>query len=116
MRKKSMVVLVIFVVILTLPFAINAANGHIFSGTPSPIPSNASLAEYNNAIMDEYAVNLPKPLLPNGSVDIDYMRNHMNILKQPGQSTTQCASCHADRTNFCDKCHNYVGIHPEIDY
>ncbi len=115
MRLKAIIVLILFAAILYLPFSVYAGSGHIFDGSPSPISVSAAAEQYS-AIMDQYAANLPKPLLPNGAVDLNYMRNHMNILKQEGQSTKQCASCHADRANFCDKCHNYVGINPKIDY
>jgi len=113
MRLKAVIILVIFIAVLYLPFSIHAASGNIFSGDPSPI---SSAADQYSAVMDEYAVNLPKPLLPNGSVDLNYMRNHMNILKQQGQSTKQCAACHTDKASFCDRCHSYVGINPQIEY
>ena len=113
MKLKAMIVLILFAFILYLPFSVYAGSGRIFNGDPSPI---SSAADQYSAVMDQYAANLPKPLLPNGAVDINYMRNHMNILKQEGQSTKQCSSCHTDRANFCDKCHNYVGISPKIDY
>jgi hypothetical protein len=35
----------------------------------------------------------------------------------PGEShemslTNTCLSCHADKTQFCDQCHNYLGVSP----
>ncbi len=115
MRVKAVIVLILFAAILYLPFSIHAASGNIFNGDPRPVSISAEAAQYG-ALMDEYAVNLPKPLLPNGAVDLNYMRNHMNILKQPGQSTKQCAACHSDKASFCDRCHQFVGINPAIDY
>lgn len=122
MRVKAMIILVIFGGIMYLPFALHAVNGNIFKGLPIPVlnslgsddQSAAAESQYS-AAMDQYAAGLPKPSVP-VQVDMNYMRNHMNILKQPGQSTKQCAACHTNRAEFCDRCHNYVGINPTIDY
>jgi len=129
LKLKAMILLVIFGAILYLPFSVHAANGNIFKGTPIPIlnslgtddESAAAETEHSaadgqyNASMDQYAAGLPKPSVP-VQVDMNYMRNHMNVLKQEGQSTKQCAACHTNRAAFCDRCHNYVGIKPAIDY
>jgi hypothetical protein len=121
LRVKAIILLTVFCVILLLPFTVHAASGNIFNGLPIPIPGggqdnqgSAAEGEYS-AAMDQYAAGLPKPTVP-VQVDMNYMRNHMVILKQPGHSTKECASCHTDRANFCDKCHNYVGISPKIDF
>ncbi len=93
MKLKAAIAFIIFLVILTLPFLVNAANGDIFKGVPKP--------EFGSAA-SQYGI------------DMNYMRNHMNILKQEGQSTKQCLSCHTNRADFCDRCHGYVGIKPSI--
>jgi hypothetical protein len=143
MRLKAVIVLFIFVVILYLPFSVLAASGHMFSGLPIPVLNifgsgdqnsapaeqyNAPAAQYgatadqcvaaasqSSSTMDQYAQNLPKPSF-GSAVDIDYMRNHMNVLKQPGQSAKQCAACHTSKEEFCDRCHSFVGINPTFDY
>ncbi len=120
MKVKAMILLVIFSAILYLPFSVHAANGNIFRGLPIPILNSGGSGEEENVSMEQYAESLPKPQLNSSiaqyGVDIEYMRNHMNILKQKGQSTKQCAACHTNREEFCDRCHNYAGVSPKIDY
>ncbi|MBF0623902.1 MAG: hypothetical protein HQL82_03745 [Magnetococcales bacterium] len=56
----------------------------------------------------------------------DWMRkNHMEFLKQRREVTVregvrirdesllQCQTCHTSRQAFCDRCHQYVGVHPD---
>jgi hypothetical protein len=131
MKVKAMIILVIFCAVLYLPFSVHAANGNIFSGLPIPVlGGNGSAAQDSgagdqydasenqySAQMDQYAANLPKPAVASAAVDIDFMRNHMTTLSQEGQSPKAlCSGCHTNRADFCDKCHNYVGINPTIDY
>lgn len=137
MRLKAIIFLVVGLVILYLPFAVHAASGNIFKGLPIPVlggsgaseePSSAvaqtsstesqysGQAYLNGAAVEQYAESLPKPAVASASIDINYMRNHMILLKQEGQSTKQCATCHANRAEFCDRCHNFVGVSPKIDY
>ena len=113
-KIKALILLIVFSAILYLPFSLHLANGNIFDGLPIPLLNSSGKAEENNAAMDAYAASLPKPAL--SGIDLNYMRNHMNILKQEGHSTQECAKCHTNRAQFCDRCHNFVGISPQIDY
>ncbi len=122
MKIKAMILLLVFGAVLYLPFAVHAANGNIFSGLSIPVlggggsgDESSAAADTYGAAMDEYAAGLPKPTVA-VQVDMNYMRNHMVILRQPGHSTKECASCHTDRANFCDRCHDFVGIDPKIDF
>ena len=121
MKIKAIILLVIFGAILYLPFSIHAVSGNIFNGLPIPVLNTLGATEGNGAsgdqyaTMDQYAQGLPKPSVP-VQVDLDYMRNHMNILKQEGQNAKSCAACHTNRAEFCDRCHSYVGINPSFDY
>uniref|UniRef100_A0A1S7LDK7 Putative triheme c-type cytochrome DsrJ [dsrJ] n=1 Tax=Magnetococcus massalia (strain MO-1) TaxID=451514 RepID=A0A1S7LDK7_MAGMO len=52
-------------------------------------------------------------------------RNHMKLLKHkrddtvregmrmPAESILECKTCHTSREQFCDQCHNYVGVKPD---
>lgn len=52
-------------------------------------------------------------------------RNHMNFLKHRRDETVRqgvrvekdsllnCQTCHTSRQQFCDKCHEYVGVKPD---
>lgn len=129
MKVKAMILLVIFVAVLYLPFAFQAASGDIFNGLPLPDLNITGKAQDNSAVSTQYGdtaagaqysgdpgVSVVNSTSAQYGVDINYMRNHMNVLKQPGQSTKQCAACHTDRASFCDRCHKYVGINPTIEY
>lgn len=68
----------------------------------------------------------PKLVLPKGKCvkDTEFMRkNHMELLKEArdkavrkgerGSFTlTSCKSCHINREEFCNRCHNFVGVKP----
>jgi len=56
----------------------------------------------------------------------EYMRaNHMNLLlnerdnavregvRTVSHSLSNCKTCHEKREEFCDRCHEYMGIQPE---
>nr|CAX84121.1 Hdr-like menaquinol oxidoreductase subunit [uncultured bacterium] len=52
-------------------------------------------------------------------------RNHMDFLKHRRDETVRdgvrvrdesllnCQSCHTSRTEFCDRCHSFVGVQPD---
>jgi hypothetical protein len=126
-KIRAMVIMIVFCGILYLPFAVHAANGNIFSGLSIPSLNSSGSADEGNgsadqydASMEEYAQSLPKPAKVDSAaaqyIDFEYMRNHMYNLKQDGQSTKQCAACHTNREEFCDRCHNFAGVNPKIDY
>ncbi|MBF0311199.1 MAG: Hdr-like menaquinol oxidoreductase cytochrome c subunit [Magnetococcales bacterium] len=71
-------------------------------------------------------VNLQKPKGEACIRPTDWMRrNHMQYLKslreetvrqgvrQPKESLQGCPACHQSRTQFCDRCHTYVGVAPD---
>jgi hypothetical protein len=103
---KAKVAFVIFFVILTSPFLLGIASGHVFKPVDKP--------------------NLEKPKNASNCVeDIEFMRaNHMNILKEEREravrygirskkhSLKNCFTCHTDKTKFCDRCHAYAGVKP----
>ncbi len=134
MKLRAMILLVLFGGLLYFPFLIHAGNGNLFNGLPIPALGgnaeaddiSAAASEYGDdssadgldAAAEQYAQSLPKPAIGSAgvqqSISIDDMRNHMNTLKQEGRSTSQCLACHS-KPDFCDRCHNYVGISPQID-
>ncbi|MBF0134852.1 MAG: hypothetical protein H7833_15725 [Magnetococcus sp. DMHC-1] len=88
----------------------------------------------DNATSDNAANSL---LLANGDVRLqkpkgdacirptEWMRrNHMDFLqhkravtvregaRKRSESLLQCKSCHPSREQFCDRCHDYVGVEP----
>ncbi len=91
MKTKSFIAFVIFLAILTIPFWASAASGAMGKGAPRPL---------GNATGNQY-------------IDIEAMRNHMHTIKDTGADA--CLKCHTDRADFCDRCHDYAGVEPDID-
>jgi hypothetical protein len=115
---KIAIGLVIFLILITFPIWYNIAKGKA-----TYVPQLAPAVR---------AVNTPS-----GKQCIrptEYMiANHMNILNQWRDSvvrmgdrffvaadgqvmerslTHTCLNCHADKAEFCDKCHSYMGVDP----
>ncbi|MDI6781812.1 MAG: hypothetical protein QME49_06910 [bacterium] len=101
----KIVVLIVGIILLS-PFVINAVRGSIGSSVPA---LDIVLPEDGKCVKDK-----------------EYMRaNHMDILEEArvkavrdGQrikdySLKNCQTCHKNRDEFCDRCHNYVGVKPE---
>ncbi|MBC7343281.1 MAG: sulfate reduction electron transfer complex DsrMKJOP subunit DsrJ [Clostridia bacterium] len=109
--------LAIFVAVVTFPLWINAGKA-----AQPPDPS-----------LDTPAINqLPKKQCIEAT---DYMRQkHMQLLDQwrteairegktvytasDGQKyqislENTCLSCHSNKSQFCDQCHNYLGVEPD---
>lgn len=109
--KKAIIATLVFLVLVTLPFIVNAATGGIGDPQLKPDLENAAeLAKRDGAVE---CVD-----------DTDYMRaNHMKILKDERvkyvrhddqtdkNSIKGCFTCH-DYDNFCAECHKYNGVEP----
>lgn len=109
--KKAIIATLIFLVLVTLPFIINAASGKIGSPELKPDLKNpVELAKRDGAL--------------NCVEGTEYMRaNHMKVLKEERtnyvrhaeqndkHSIKACFTCH-DYQNFCAECHKYNGVEP----
>ncbi len=109
-KEKIIPALIIFVVVMTLPFWVQGGK----------------------------ASETPKPDIPQGvgqcvEAGIDMKTSHMQILNtwretvvreanrvhisEDGRKfsmslTNECLRCHTDKTKFCDRCHNYMAVSP----
>lgn len=105
MKIRSISALLVFLIVLTLPLLVSAANGDLMKGAPKPEIERADA---------EACVE-----------DVAYMRaNHMNVLKEAREqavrfgvrteehSLKNCFTCHKDKSKFCDACHQYAGVQP----
>jgi len=68
----------------------------------------------------------PELVIPSGKCvrPLEFMRkNHMDMLKSAREKAirkgergsftlTNCMKCHINRDEFCDRCHNFVGVKP----
>lgn len=109
---KVILGLIVFIVLITFPTWYNVATGKA-----------------------TYVPDLEKPVKGETCIaDVEYMRaNHMDLLnqwrdtvvrqgtrvytapdgKKYNMSLSQtCLDCHASKANFCDRCHNYMGVDP----
>ncbi len=98
MRTKAIIGFIIFFIVLMSPFIVNAAGQDMFHGANQPALS---------AVHVQYGAIMPP---------LELMQTHMfnisSINKQYG-GTQNCLKCHS-KANFCDQCHDYVGIRPSI--
>lgn len=108
---KIILGIIIFIILFTSPLWIN-----IFAGDPEHVPdlkypTNATECidskEHMNAfhmdILDEWRDLVVRD-------DIRY--TEINGQKMEMSLSRTCMSCHTSKVDFCDKCHNYLGVDP----
>jgi hypothetical protein len=99
-------IVLIFGVVLLSPFVVNVIRGGMSAGVPK--------------------LDLVLPSSGKCIKDKEYMRtNHMDLFKKArieavrdglrskDYSLKNCQTCHMNRDEFCDRCHNFVGVKPE---
>lgn len=117
--KKPVIIFLIFLVVLALPFIINAASGHIASADVAPDLASGTDADARVCIKSSQGFNLGTR-----EDSKDYMRyNHQQLLKEERVNRVRagvaddrlqverCFSCHKYE-DFCEKCHNYNDVEP----
>mgnify|MGYP001791516136 CR=1 FL=1 len=113
--KKPVIVFFIFLVVLALPFIINAASGHMASADVKPDLSKGT---------DSDATVCVDPKGGTREETKDNMRvNHQQLLKDERVKVVRegvkdnrlqierCFSCHTYK-DFCQECHKYNGVQP----
>ena len=101
-KESGLVAAVIFLVLLASPFLYNA-----FSA-PSHGPE-LTVHVKGDCVRDTAWMKRNHMLLLKHSRD-DVVRD--GVRKEP-DGIKGCRSCHPYREEFCDQCHDYVGIEPE---
>lgn len=128
MKVRAAVAFVIFLVILTMPFIVNAAQGNL--GKADTKPELASTPGPDGCSKDDPKC-LERPALSWGTVCAAstqgkqwIVENHPSVLtgertkavregiRTKDHSLKNCFTCHEDKENFCDKCHDYSGVQP----
>jgi hypothetical protein len=122
MKTKAIIAFAIFLLVLTTPFIVAAAQGNI--GNAATAPQLADECAPN----DDYCLERPDPA--KGDVcsitgDNEYVTaNHPVVLKDErneavrhgvrnkDHSLKECFTCHVDKKTFCDRCHDYSGVQP----
>lgn len=109
--RKAVIATLVFLVLIMLPFIVNAAAGDLLDAPLKPDLENQAELEKR-----EDATRCVE--------ETGYMRvNHMQILKEERvnyvrrdeqndkHSIKGCFTCH-DYDNFCSECHEYNGVQP----
>lgn len=113
-RSKIILGLIVFILIVTIPFTYNIITGNNSGGAPEL------------EILPQAGDKCVK--------SVDYMRpNHMDLLNdwrdevvRDGDRYTKgphgnaiekslsntCMDCHSNKENFCNRCHNYMAVDP----
>ena len=118
MYDKKLIIpgLVIFVWLMTLPFWYNAGRA---SDPPEPkidTPVIQQLAE-KKCIEEKELMKTSHMQLLNEWRD-EVVRERKRVEVTAGGKTyemslqNECMKCHSNKTEFCDKCHNYAAVTP----
>jgi [DsrC]-trisulfide reductase subunit J len=104
--------LVIFVALATLPFWFTAASGK-GGATPDPkAPEGKECVESKEFMKAQHM-----DLLNEWRDDVVRNGNREYTAQKDGKKydmslTRTCMDCHDNKEQFCDECHNYVGVTP----
>lgn len=106
-KNSGILAVVVFLIILAFPFFYNALSGGLGSGAVAE--PKLKITKKGDCIRET-----------------EWMRhNHMKLLmhtrddvvrrgiRKVNEGIQGCRSCHEKRGEFCDKCHEYVGVDPE---
>ena len=114
MRDKARVYigLVVFLALITFPIWYN-----MVSGEESQPPEIVLPADETQCVADtDYMRTEHMQLLMDWRDEVvrDKQRIHTTAdgRRFDKSLTRTCMSCHADKAEFCDKCHDYVGVTP----
>ncbi len=111
--KKIIFGLIIFVALVTIPFWVNAGKA-----VPNPDPVISAKAKLAGKCV------LPKETMRTSHMQIlnvwrtEVVRDKNRVYTAPDgkhfdmslQNT--CMDCHANKSTFCDSCHNYADVNP----
>jgi hypothetical protein len=104
--------LVLFLVIITIPMWI-----HFAKGTVPEAPDPKIVVEDQNCVRDtEYMTNKHMDLLNEWRDDVVRRNDRVHVSpdgKEYDKSLSRtCMSCHYNKSEFCDRCHDYAGVKP----
>lgn len=113
MRDKGIIytVLIVFLGLITAPFSYNLIAGRTSKGPEIKLP----VSEKNCVAPTEYMKESHMKLLVAWRDDL-VRRNIRTFTAFDGKSyniglsSTCLANCHTSKADFCDRCHNYVGV------
>ncbi len=111
-RFKIMLGLVIFLILITFPIWYNVASGKAGYAPELEKPLNATECVRETAYMTSNHMDLlntwrDKVVREGERMDTDQHGKEIEM-----SLTQNCLGCHTNKDQFCDKCHNYLGIDP----
>ncbi|RKX23805.1 MAG: cytochrome C [Candidatus Zixiibacteriota bacterium] len=109
---KVTIGLLIFLLLVTVPFWYNVAIGKADYAPQLEKPANAEQCIRDTEYMTAYHMNLLNEWRD------DVVRNNDRFevatdgqMREKSLSNT-CLSCHTSKEKFCDQCHDYLGVEP----
>ncbi len=111
-RFKIILGLVIFLVLITFPIWYNVASGNDGYVPELEKPLNATecvratdyMTSNHMDLLDEWR---DKVVREGERMDTDHHGNEIEM-----SLTRNCLGCHTNKDQFCDKCHDYLGVEP----
>lgn len=109
---KIIVGILIFLLLMTLPFVYNLASGQ---GAYKPDPVKPK--DMDKCILDtDYMTSYHMDLLDEWRDEVvregDRFFVAMDKKTYEKSLTNTCLKCHSNKSQFCDKCHDYLAIDP----
>ena len=105
---KVIVVTAVFAFVLLFPFIYNAVGTGMFSEVKRPqvvIEKSGQCIKETGYMRKNHG---------------DMLEHNRELIVREGKRDTvglsTCRKCHSNREEFCDRCHNYVGVFPVNDY
>ena len=102
--------LVVFLVLITLPLWYNPAMGKSGAGPELEIPEGVCVLEgelmkgEHMQVIDDWRDEVVR--------EGERYYVHPDGETREKSLTNTCLGCHTDKTQFCDKCHDYAGVKP----
>ena len=109
---KIIIGILIFLVLITFPIWYN-----VVSGTPNVPPDLKIVTDAKQCVEDTEWMKHNHMNLLNEWRDkvvrdgIRFYTGHDGIKREMSLSNT-CMSCHPNKADFCDQCHNYMSVQP----
>ncbi len=105
--KGAIAIVVALIGLIAAPLLYTAAGNGLFNKPPKPeltLPAGGGKCIEPTEFMRKNHMTLLV------HVRDDIVRNGAH---KPKYHIEHCKTCHTKRAEFCDKCHNYVGVKPE---
>lgn len=111
-KGKILFGLVVFLVVISFPIWYNLAMGRATYRPEIVKPADQTSCLRDAAWMRRYHMDMLN------SWRDEYVRDNNKMYRAPDGKeyvkslSNTCLSCHKDKTQFCDRCHNYAGVDP----